>query len=196
MRKFDVAYNPPLPDGGERKKTLEEMTLDELAKRIGGVCAKCHGDYTICEGCRGCVEGRMLVDKLNGEPKDKMSGVRKMYHLNPAQKQEEARKLYREALMSDDPIKYIMEKCGVDKASAKKRFSVYKKKYHYDRDKVAVEKAFGKASVEPKKMVDITPKREKTVPELIKELEKERNELVKRLSEIDSALTIIRGKVG
>ena len=203
MRKFDVAYNPPLPDSGERKKEIEEMSLDELAKHIGEVCAKCHGDYTICDGCRGCREGRLLIDKLKEKPEGKLSGIRKMYGLSPAKKQEVARELFRDALRSEDPVKFLMEKCGIGERRAKNRLAVYKKKYVYDRNKVDTEKGLEKLKLEPKKMVDIAPKKEQTVSDLVNKLVKERRELIterekidKRISEIDSALSVIRSAVG
>ena len=195
MRKFDVAYNPPLPDGGEKKKTFEEMTLDELVKEIGKSCAKCHGDYTICEGCMGCLEGRILIDKLKDAPKDKFSGIRNMKNLSPVQKQEIAKNLYHDALMADDPIKFLMEECGISKKNAIQRFSAYKKKYGYVRHRAEVEKAFG-TKLEPKKMVEIVPDKHGTVDELVRKLTKEREDLVKRISQIDSALRVIKSAVG
>ncbi len=199
MRKSDVAYNPPLPLSGERKKKPEEMTLDELQKEILNTCAKCHGDYTICEDCRGCISGRILIDKLMDEPKDKTRGIRKMYHMSPAKKQEVAKELYREALLSGEPVGYLVKNCGIDEKRAKERLAVYNKKYPYVRDKVRRLAGMGElkmTKLEPKKMSEIAPKPDKTVPELVRELEQERRELLKRISEIDSALAIIKTKVG
>jgi len=206
MRKSDVAYNPPLPSNGELPKKVEEMSLDELNKEILRTCAKCHGDYTICEECRDCQAGRLLVDKLKEAPKDKLSGVRKMYGLSPVKKQEIAKELYRMALLSDDPVQYLIDECGITKERAKIRLSKYRKKYHYVFDRVMVEKKLGSVKsvkLEPKKMVDIAPKKELTVMELLKELKKERDRLMedrekieKRISEIDSALSVIESAVG
>ena len=194
MRKFDVAYNPPLPDSGERRKTPDEMTMDELAKRIGMVCAKSHGDYTICEGCMGCLEGRTLIEKLKGETVDKVAGLRKLYGISPAKKQEMARELYMGALMSDDPVKYLMEKCGIDKKKAKMRMYRYREKYGYVRDKVHIEKGLSE---------QIVKRSEKTIGEVIADLEHEvsalemeRKRIDKRVLEINSALSVLRAVAG
>jgi len=199
MRKSDVAYNPPLPHNGEMPKKVEEMTLDELQKELLKTCAKCHGDYTICEGCMDCLPGRLLIDKLKENPKDRQRGIRKMYGLSPVKKQEIAKNLYRDALVSGDPVNYLVTQCGFDENSAKQRLYTYKRKYPDVRDKVRRLAGMGElkmTKLEPKKMSDIAPKQEKTVPELVSELEKERRDLLKRISEIDSALAIIKAKVG
>ena len=204
MRKIDVAYNPPLPFNGELKKSHEDMTLDELQKELSKSCAKCHGDYTICEECMGCLPGKMLINKLKDNPnekamKDKTRGIRKMYGMSPVKKQEMAKELFRDVLVSGDPVSYLVKKCGIDEKRAKERLAVYNKKYVYIRNKVRTMAGMGElkmTKLEPKKMSEIVPKNEKTVPELVAELEKERRDLLKRISEIDSALAIIKAKVG
>lgn len=195
MRAYDVAYNPPLPDNGERKKKFKDMSLDEMAKELGKSCAKCHGDFTICEGCMGCEEGRTVITILKGD-NNKLSGIMKMKEMSPVEKQEMARQLYREALKSEDPVKYLIDKCGITQERAKARLAVYRKKYSYDRRKVEVEKSLG-GKLPQKKMTDIVPvEKKKTVDELVESLKEEREKLMARIRDIDSALGVIKSAVG
>ena len=196
MRKSDIVYNPPLPYVANDLKRVEDMSLEELNNRILKTCAKCHGDYTICEGCMGCDEGRMLIMKLKEEPKNKLSGILKMKNMSPVAKQEEAKKLYRDALLSGDPVEYLMKACEITEERAKSRLSVYKKKYRYIGDKLRTLRGMAEHVVmEPKKMVELVPKveekKEQTVTELVESMKDEKAKLMERIREIDNALKVI-----
>lgn len=192
MRKSDIAYNPPLPNNGEIPKAVEDMTLDELNKEIMKTCAKCHGDYTICEDCRGCQTGRLLVDKLKEGKKDKLAGIRVMYGMSPEHKQQIAKELFKKALMSGNPVQYLMQECGIDEKRAKDRLRVYKKKYAYIDKKLETLRGMAENVTLPKKkMVELVPKKEKTVSELVFSLKEERAKLMERIKEIDNALKVV-----
>ena len=214
MRKCDVAFNPPLPNNGEIKKPIEEMDVDELQKLIGTSCVKCRGDFTVCESCKGCLEGRLIIDKLreNSHKAKVIDGIMKMKNLSPAEKQDLAKQKYHDALMSDDPVKFIMVNCHCTEKQAKSRMYNWKIKYPDVKRKVDVEKAYpdkfkdGKVKEEflpKKKMVELVPKKEQTVDELVAKLQKERNSLkaevekmLTRVDEINSTLRVIKSMVG
>ena len=208
MRKDDVAFNPPLPNNGEIKKSIEEMDVDELQKLIRNSCVKCRGDFTVCENCKGCLEGRLIIDKLIDNPKKNVEGILKMKNMSPVEKQELAKKRYHDALMSDEPVQYVVKVCGCTVGQAKSRMYQWSKKYPNVREKVAFEKAHPDKFVDgkpliPKKMVELVPKKEQTVDELVAKLQKERNSLTvevekieKRIEEIESTLRVIKSMVG
>ena len=91
MRRYDVAYNPPLPFNGEKQKPIEEMNIDELKKEIRRTCAKSYGDFDVCRTCKGCEAGRMLT-KMMGEQKKvavnrNVTGLVEMKKMSPDEKQ-------------------------------------------------------------------------------------------------------------
>ena len=197
MRKYDIAYNPPLPNNGEIPKEIDEMSIDELEKRITDVCGKCGGDCTVCETCMGCLEGRTLVNLINDvQAVDPMRGVRAMYGLSPAKKQEIAKRIYMDALTSGNPVEYIMKHCNLDRKNAQHRLSAYRKKYGH------IMEFEEKMQNEPKDNIVKVPEKKienEVMDSLIIKLEKERVSLMKqvdemnrRIDKIDSAISIIR----
>ncbi len=217
MRKDGIPYNPPLPNDGRIKKSFDEMTVDELEKVVVDVCGKNHGDITVCESCMGCMEGRTLIEKLNEEnKKDKLRGIRKLYGISPVEKQRIAKEIYIKALLSKDPVEYMMQNCEIDEKRAKERLRAYAKKYHYEKDKIERMKSFGEEGQKViEKIVEniekpvesyvipIKERKAQTVDDLVVKLEKERIDLMgqidklsERLGKIESALSVIKVEVG
>ena len=205
MRKSDVAYNPPLPASGERKKNVDEMDVNELGKEILRTCAKCHGDFTICEGCMQCKAGRKLINMLKGKTEVNTEGIMQMKHMSPAEKQEKAKKLYHDALMSDDPVQFLMNICGIDEKKAKLRMAQYKCKYKNVAYKTRVEKAYPDKFENGKVKEECIKETYKlsTVGELMRKLKEERSdlgkkrdEIEKRIADIESTLNVIRSLAG
>lgn len=113
MRKSDIAYvkqplfNPPPP---KDLPPLEEMTLEQI-KANDLLCAKSHGDPTMCIGCIGmCKTGYRVIElleketsELENDPPAKLTGLKQKL---------DTMKEYVAAMSSSDPLKYVLEHTG------------------------------------------------------------------------------------
>ena len=149
MRKYDIPYVPNGPVNYYPAKSLQEMTLVEIKKKYIKTCAKANGDVSECSKCKTpCPEGKraiqLIANEIYNDPPVPLYGgktlIERAREVNAKRKADKTldnkqdqevnitkkkriyiANWYEKAMASEDPVKWIMETYGCDKAKAKQK---------------------------------------------------------------------------